>query len=100
MKLAKVGVSSLDKIGERRLYSKMHTLMKLLKLFIFVFIYLNLLPCLAAQSIDSLKLNLADAIADDTPLQLHLLRQISTFYQSVNMDSSQYYAEVLLLKAM
>lgn len=61
--------------------------MKTLKLFIFIFIYLNFLPCLSAQSIDSLKLNLANAIAENTPLQLHLLRQISTFYQSVNMDS-------------
>jgi|GEM_PF-2380828 len=73
--------------------------MKFLKLFIFIFIYLNLSPCLSAQSIDSLKLDLANAITENTPLQLHLLRQISTLYQSINMDSSQYYAEVLLLKA-
>ncbi len=73
--------------------------MKSLKLFIFVFIYLNLLPCVSSQSIDSLKLDLASAISKNSPLQLHLLRQISTFYQSVDMDSSQYYAEVLLSKA-
>lgn len=73
--------------------------MEHLKLFIFIFIYLNLLPCLFAQSIDSLKLDLANAFSTNKPQQLHLLRQISTFYQSVNMDSSQYYAEILLVKA-
>ncbi|MFK7774221.1 MAG: tetratricopeptide repeat protein [Saprospiraceae bacterium] len=73
--------------------------MKNLKLLVFIFFYLNTLPYLSALSIDSLKLELADAVAENTPLQLHLLRQISTFYQSVDMDSSQYYAEVLLIKA-